>query len=537
MVNIRMKENGSGSPRAEFGEIDTRAPFQSVKAAVNLFGEVATPRGKPTIKRRLSSESVLDKETQLPLAQRELNTIKEQLESAETTKSRALSELERANRTLQDLTSMLKTVNESKQSAIVAAEAVKELAKKLEVEKSKKAIGTEAWKRELDRTRKEYTITVAELDASKQELTKIRQDFDAALEAKLAAFQQAGEAQRSANTNAEKVSQFSKQISAMQASIQQFKLASQQVQEEQAKIVVEKEASLQSCISAKEEAEKKLESMRKEVDPEVTKDLEAKLKEATSEVEVLQEQMRKAHESEMENLRIVTVELDEATKTLQGVAEEESSLRTLVGLLKTELASMKKEMEMESAAIQQEQRFKLQKLMEETEGARREEQEMKRHANKLKQEAKDSRVSAEEAEKRLKITLIEAEEAKVAEQRAVGDVKILSQGQKMADDSCEENGAKMKLSVKEFNALTRKVEESQHLAETKEAESEALEREIKARKTEAEKRLEANLKAIEEIKAATDMALRKAEMAESAKTVVEVELRRWRQEEQRGSRS
>ena len=52
-----------GSPKAKgevgVGEIDTRAPFQSVKAAVNLFVEVATPKARPAASfkiRRLSSE-------------------------------------------------------------------------------------------------------------------------------------------------------------------------------------------------------------------------------------------------------------------------------------------------------------------------------------------------------------------------------------------------------------------------------------------------------------------------------------------------
>ena len=48
---------------------------------------------------------------------------------------------------------------------------------------------------------------------------------------------------------------------------------------------------------------------------------------------------------------------------------------------------------------------------------------------------------------------------------------------------------------------------------------------INKRRNEVDRKVEANLKAIEEIKAATDIALRNEEMADSAKVAVEGELR------------
>ncbi|OIT33463.1 PREDICTED: WEB family protein At1g12150-like isoform X2 [Nicotiana attenuata] len=125
-----------GSPRSEVGEIDTRSPFQSVRAAVSLFGEAGTgssPKAKPlTFKKSKTAE---EKESQLNLALRELDSLKQQIRSIETSKSHALHELENAKTTLQELTSQLDTLCKSKQAAIEATEAAKARARQLQDEK------------------------------------------------------------------------------------------------------------------------------------------------------------------------------------------------------------------------------------------------------------------------------------------------------------------------------------------------------------------------------------------------------------------
>ncbi|XP_022753023.1 nodulin homeobox-like isoform X3 [Durio zibethinus] len=564
------RQNATDSLKVEVGEIDTSAPFQSVKDAVTLFGEGAFSGEKPAIKKAKahSAETVLAKETQLHLAQKELNKLKEQLENAETTKAQALVEIERAKKMVEELTHKLKTVNESKDSAIKATEAAKNQAKQIEEANSGNLPGPDgAMSQDLETAREQYLTVITELDAAKQELRKVRQDCDASLEAKNAAFNQTEEAEHAVKVNMEKVGKLSREISAIQESIGQVKLASLESQQEQAKIFAEKDTQRQLYKATLEESTKRLLALKNEYDPELTRNLEAQLSETVNQIGALQKQMENAKASDLESVQTVTSELDGAKESLLKVAEEESSLRSLVESLKVELENVKKEhselkekeAETESIAgnlhvklrkskselevfLAEESKTRgacvemistLQQLLVETENAQREAEEMKKEAEKLKLEAESSRIALEEADKQLRVAMEEAEAAKEAETRALDQIKMLSERTNAARASTSESGANITISREEFESLSGKVEESDKLAEMKVAAALAQVEAVKASENEVRKRLEATQKEIEDMKVATADALKKAEMAEAAKRVVEGELRRWHEREQK----
>lgn len=556
------RQNKTDSPKVEVGEIDTRAPFQSVKDAVNLFGEGAFSGEKLTIKKITkpqSAERVLVKETKLHMAQKELDKLKERLKIAETTKTGALSELERAKRTVEDLTNKLQVINAAKETAIKATEAVKDQAKQLD--------GGQTNSRDLENTKEQYAAVFTELDAAKQELRRIRHDREAAMEEKTAAMGLVTEAGVTNKANLDRAGEMSKEIRSVQEAIEQVKMATMEARKEQEKIYAEKNVQKLAHKAALEESAKKLLALREEIDPEISKDIETQFAETTSEIKRLQTEMENARASDLDSLKNVTSELDGAKESLQKVVEEEGSLKSLLESLKIELENVKKEheelkaKEAETETVAGDLNAKLQKskveheaacleeakvtgasdemvaalrqLTMESENAKRESEEMKSEAEELKKEAAAMGAALEEAENKLRVALREADEAKSAESKALEEIKLISERTDAARASTSESGSKITISREELESLSRKVEESEKLAGMKVEAAMAQAEAVKASEKEAVKRLEATQKEIDEMKAATEAALKRAEMADAARKAVEGELRRWREREQK----
>ncbi|XP_052171195.1 WEB family protein At1g12150-like [Diospyros lotus] len=578
---------GMNSPKPDqVGEIDTRAPFQSVKAAVSLFAEGTSPKERPVLKKsKTIEERVLEKESQLHLALKELDKYKEQLKSTETTKAQAQREIEKANRTLQELTCKLETASESKQEAIAATESAKSRAKQLEEDAklSRAQLDGGSWKQDVDSEREQYKASAGELIAAKQELTNVRQDFDAALELKLSAFQESADAQHTTKVNRERVNDLSKEIATMRETLSQVKLATVQTQEEQEKVKADRETHLQSHIKATEEVEKKIQSLKEEESElRLHGNLEEKLEETTEAIAVLQEQLKNVRESDLHSLQAATCELEDAKNAHQAVLQEGSSVQRIVDSLKLELDEVKRELsemkekeaesetaakrlrdEIERSKVELEEalvgeskqvdasdqmRSRIQQLSTETENARHEMEKLKKSSEDLMQEVESARNEAKETEEKLVVALKEAEKAQEAAKLASDQIHSMSSSSSSSNNNNNNNitadddesaaatnnipGDKIKLSVEDFESLSRKVEEMEKMAEAKVGAAMAEVEESNARERETVEKLEASLKEMEEIKAATEDAVKRAEMAEAAKVAVEEELHKWREQEE-----
>lgn len=314
----------------------------------------------------------------------------------------------------------------------------------------------------------------------------------------------------------------------------------------------------QKCKRAKEEAETKLIAIRGDYDPDLIKALEASLAEATGQIENIQDEMENIHALNMDTVKLITVELNEATKKLQEVAEEEGIERNIVSNLRRELDEVRRERvsweekeqkqqsllkelqaEQERAKIvfadllqkqadaSEEESNTSQQLALDTESAIKEAEESKKELEEVKREAEAVHQAAAEAEKQVEEITKEVEAARAAEAKALDQIK--------KKDGNPKSATWIKLSFSEFDSFTRRVEESTNLAEMKLAAATFQMEAMNVKKEEADRRREEIMKEVEEVEKETELALKQVEMAEAAKKAIENELMsKRRQEDQSG---
>ncbi|KAL2512653.1 Protein WEAK CHLOROPLAST MOVEMENT UNDER BLUE LIGHT 1 [Abeliophyllum distichum] len=556
------------------GQIDTKAPFDSVKSAVSKFGGIVDWKAHrvQTKERRKFIEQELEK------AMEEIPLYKEQSEAAEDAKIQVLKELNSTKRLIEELKLNLERAFTEEQQAKQDSELAK-----LRVEELEKGIADEASfaaKAQLEVSRVRHAAVASELKIVKDELEQLQTDYALLVAEKDAAAEKAEQAVSTSKEVEKSVEDLIVELITAKESLDSANASHLEAEEHRIGAVMAKEENTLNWEKELKQAEEELEKLNEQfllakdlkskldtastlledLKAELTAYMESKLKQETDEGH-LRDAQEGAEEKTHDDIQVAVVsaekELGEVKLSIEKAAAEVNCLNMASMALKSELEKEKSEL----AAIQQREGMasiavasleaelnrtkseitlvgmkekeetekmvelpeQLQEAAQEVDGARALAQMAREVLQRAKEEAEQAKAEASTVKSRLSAALKEIEAAKASEKLAQVAINALQEG-----DLSEDSPTGITLSLEEYYELSKQAHEAEEQAKMRVA---AAISQIELAK-ESESRIlnkleEVNYKKAER-KDALETALQKSEIAEKGKLGVEQELRKWR---------
>lgn len=316
--------------------------------------KVATPPEKPPSRVGKGSEL----QAQLNLVQEDLKKAKEQVALINKEKTQTLEELKEAHKAADE-------ANEKLRQALVAqkrAEENSEIDKFRAVELEQSGLEAaqkkeEEWQKEIEFVRNQHALDVASLLSTTQELQKVRQELTKTCDAKNQALSHANDATKIAEIHAEKVEVLSDELSRMKALLDsKYETEANENREMELKLKAEIESLKEELEKAKDFKAKLIE--REESIEQLNVDLEAArmaesyahnlVEECRSTVEELEMQVevaKRLERSASESLESVMKQLEDNNDLLHDAESEIASLKEKVGLLEMTISRQRGDLE------------------------------------------------------------------------------------------------------------------------------------------------------------------------------------------------